>query len=85
MVHLIRNCVDHGLESNEDRLKAGKPEKGSVRVKADYQVGRFIFRVEDDGGGINLRRSSSQLLKRVIKDKAEMASEIPYLIFAPGF
>jgi two-component system chemotaxis sensor kinase CheA len=63
LIHLIRNSVDHGIESPEERLAAGKPERGSITLTARHEQGRIILTVEDDGGGIDgekLRKSAVQ-------------------------
>jgi two-component system chemotaxis sensor kinase CheA len=63
LIHLIRNSVDHGIESPQERLAAGKPERGTITLTARHEQGRIILTVEDDGGGIDgekLRRSAVQ-------------------------
>ncbi|MCX6066293.1 MAG: chemotaxis protein CheA, partial [Chloroflexi bacterium] len=63
LIHLIRNSVDHGIESPQDRLAAGKPERGTITLTARHEQGRIILTVEDDGGGIDgekLRKSAVQ-------------------------
>src|SRR6185436_2565634 len=54
-VHLIRNAVDHGLESREERRAAGKPELGKLEITTRLQSGKFIIEIADDGRGINWR------------------------------
>lgn len=54
IVHLVRNAVDHGIESPQTRTRAGKPEQGRVRVSARLQGDRLVLRVEDDGGGVDV-------------------------------
>ena len=53
LTHMIRNAVDHGLESPEERIAAGKPPEGSVRLSAAHRSGRIVIEVSDDGAGIN--------------------------------
>lgn len=63
LIHLVRNSVDHGIESSEERRAAGKPERGQLTLTARHEQGRVILTVEDDGGGINaekLRKSAVQ-------------------------
>jgi two-component system chemotaxis sensor kinase CheA len=63
LIHLVRNSVDHGIESPEERLAAGKPERGTITLTARHEQGRIILTVEDDGGGIDgekLRKSAVQ-------------------------
>ena len=56
ITHMLRNAIDHGLESPEDRIAAGKPAEGIVRLSAAHRSGRVVIEVEDDGGGINRTR-----------------------------
>ncbi|QAY68333.1 chemotaxis protein CheA [Paenibacillus protaetiae] len=89
LVHLLRNSVDHGVETVDKRLAAGKPETGTVHLRA-YHSGNHVFiEVEDDGGGINRERVLQKALanKVVSEDQAKKmsADEINMLIFAPGF
>ncbi len=63
LIHLIRNSVDHGVETPQERLAAGKPERGTITLTARHEQGRIILTVSDDGGGIDgerLRRSAVQ-------------------------
>lgn len=63
LIHLVRNSVDHGIESPEERLAAGKPERGTITLTARHEQGRIILTVEDDGGGIDgekLRQTAVQ-------------------------
>ena len=63
LIHLVRNSVDHGIESPEERRAAGKPERGTITLTARHEQGRIILTVEDDGGGIDgekLRKSAVQ-------------------------
>src|SRR5258705_13993324 len=53
LTHIIRNSVDHGIESPEDRLAAGKSEEGTIRLSADHRGGRIVIQITDDGAGIN--------------------------------
>ncbi|MBM7564631.1 chemotaxis protein CheA [Paenibacillus sacheonensis] len=89
LVHLLRNSLDHGIESVADRLAAGKPETGTVHLRA-YHSGNHVFiEVEEDGRGINADRVKQTAIKNGVVD-AESAkrltdSEINMLIFAAGF
>ncbi|HNN12565.1 MAG TPA: chemotaxis protein CheA [Anaerolineales bacterium] len=63
LIHLVRNSVDHGIESPAERLATGKPERGKITLTARHEQGRIILTVEDDGGGIDpakLRKSAVQ-------------------------
>src|SRR5262249_22770705 len=89
MTHLIRNSADHGIESPADRIKAGKPREGKIRLNS-YVRGNFVYvEISDDGRGID---GDKVLLKAVEKgivpaDKAASFTEAQKLglIFAPGF
>lgn len=89
LTHIVRNACDHGIESPEARLHTGKPECGTITVRAYHEGGQVVVDISDDGKGL----SRSKLLKKAIEkgiidpDRAEKMSdrEVHYLIFAPGF
>ena len=87
LTHMIRNAIDHGLEKPEDRLKAGKPEQGTVRMIAAHRSGRVVIEVSDDGAGINRQRVRRKAVENgIIAEDAQLSdAEIDDLIFAPGF
>ena len=87
LTHMIRNAIDHGLESPEARLAAGKPEEGLVRLSALHRSGRIVIEVSDDGAGINRPRVKSIAVdKGLISPEAILSDEeIDNLIFLPGF
>jgi two-component system chemotaxis sensor kinase CheA len=87
LTHMIRNAVDHGLESTEDRLRAGKPEEGVVRLSAAHQSGRVVITVADDGGGINRTKVlETARRKGLVPPGAQLTeTEIDNLLFLPGF
>ncbi len=89
LVHLLRNCVDHGIESAEKRTAGGKPEIGTVRLSAMHRENRILIRVEDDGNGIDANRVRATAVKRGIltQEAADRLSdqETIELIFAAGF
>ncbi len=87
ITHMLRNAIDHGLESAEDRVASGKPAEGVVRLAALHRGGRIVVEVEDDGRGINRPR-----VRQIAIDKGLIASdavltdeETDNLIFLPGF
>ena len=85
--HMVRNAVDHGLESTEDRLAAGKPAEGAVTLSAAHRSGRVVIEISDDGGGID-RMKVRQLAeeKGIIAPEATLTpAEIDALLFLPGF
>ena len=87
--HLIRNCVDHGLESPADRVAAGKPETGLVRVRAFHQGGHVHIRISDDGRGIDPDKVAAKAVEKDLVSPDEVESmtgrEKVNLIFSPGF
>ena len=87
LTHLIRNAVDHGIERPEDRVAAGKPEEGVLRVAAEQRSGRIVITVADDGRGIDRARVRAKAIERgiVAPDANLSEEEIDNLIFAPGF
>jgi two-component system chemotaxis sensor kinase CheA len=87
LTHMIRNAIDHGLESPERRAEAGKPAEGVVRLTAAHRSGRIVIEVADDGGGINRERVKSIALERglIAADATLSDEEIDNLIFMPGF
>ncbi|MCB9992176.1 MAG: chemotaxis protein CheA [Hyphomicrobiaceae bacterium] len=87
LTHMIRNSADHGLESTEKRIAAGKPETGTITVSAEQSGGNIIIAVEDDGAGINRPRVLELARERGVvgPDQVLTDEQIDELIFAPGF
>lgn len=87
LVHLIRNCIDHGLEMPEERAKAGKPKKGTVTLSAVHSGGTVHITIADDGAGLDVNRIKEKALsKGLISAEDNLTdSQIHQLIFAPGF
>jgi two-component system chemotaxis sensor kinase CheA len=87
LTHMIRNSADHGIESPEQRLAAGKPETGTIRLSAEQAGGNILIAVEDDGGGINRERVLQVARNKgiVAPDVTPTDEQIDQLIFAPGF
>ncbi|MEK4030174.1 MULTISPECIES: chemotaxis protein CheA [Bacillaceae] len=89
LVHLIRNALDHGVETPEERRAKGKPEEGTVKLKA-YHSGNHVFiEIEDDGAGINKEKVLNKALSKGIVTEEQVASmtdnQIYELILASGF
>lgn len=88
LVHLLRNAVDHGLETPEERRAAGKPERGTILLTARHEESRIILTVEDDGRGIDVERVKASAVQRGLLTEAEAAAlshdEAIHLIFRPG-
>ena len=89
LVHLIRNAIDHGLETPEERRATGKPEQGTIRLEAAQEGDRIIIRISDDGRGIPLEKIKAKALSRGLVTPQEISTwgrrEIINLIFQPGF
>jgi two-component system, chemotaxis family, sensor kinase CheA len=87
LTHIIRNSIDHGIESPQDRLAAGKSDEGTIRLVAEHRGGRIVVEVSDDGGGIDpdrvLKKAKAKGL--VSPDAILSEDEINNLIFLPGF
>jgi two-component system chemotaxis sensor kinase CheA len=87
LVHLIRNCIDHGIESPDERSRAGKPPIGTITLKAAHQGANVVISVIDDGAGLNSAAILAKARERgLVPAGDELAeSEIFALIFQPGF
>ena len=87
LTHLIRNAVDHGIESAEERVAAGKSAEGTVTLSAEHRSGRIHIRIADDGKGIDQQRVLAKAIEKgiVAADAQLSREEIDHLIFAPGF
>jgi two-component system, chemotaxis family, sensor kinase CheA len=87
LTHMIRNAVDHGLETPEERLAAGKPADGTVKLSAEHRGGRIVIEVSDNGRGIDRARVKAKAVERgLIPANASLTDEeIDNIIFMPGF
>lgn len=86
LTHLVRNSLDHGIETPEIRTAAGKAPKGTLTLEASQQGGNIIVEVIDDGAGLNRERILAKAHERGIEITNEAADhEVWQLIFAPGF
>lgn len=87
LVHMVRNAADHGIESPEDRIAAGKPAEGVVTLRAYQQGGNVYIELIDDGRGLNRKRIMAKAVERgLIPADANLSdAEICNLIFLPGF
>ncbi len=86
LTHLVRNSLDHGIEPLEKRLAAGKPEVGTVILRAEQRGGNILISIQDDGGGL----SREKILEKAITNGLDVDENMPdeavwQLIFAPGF
>ncbi len=89
LTHLVRNAVDHGIEPPEERLAAGKPATGTLRIHARQHSGVIVVTVEDDGRGIDVERVRRKAIERGLLPPHEAAAlsreRVLDLIFLPGF
>lgn len=87
LMHLVRNAMDHGLESPAERLAAGKPSQGLLALSAYHDSGSIVIEIKDDGRGINRKKVLQKAIdKGIVSKTAELTNvEIDELIFAAGF
>jgi len=87
LLHIVRNAMDHGIESIEARLAAGKPEQGVLALNAYHQSGSVVIEISDDGRGLNTDRILRKAVERgLVEPEVQLAErDIFNLIFAPGF
>jgi two-component system chemotaxis sensor kinase CheA len=89
LTHMVRNSADHGLETPEERRRAGKSEKGTIRLSAYHEGGHIIIEISDDGRGLNTEKIKAKLVSNGLVsefDAEKMAeAQIHKFIFAPGF
>ena len=87
LVHLVRNCIDHGIEPPEKRIAAGKPAAGTVHLDAAHRGGNIAVEVSDDGGGLDKDRILAKARSRGLVGANDTLSDadIYELIFLPGF
>jgi len=89
LVHLVRNSLDHGLESVEDRKRSGKNPEGSVRLAAYQEGNSIVIRIQDDGRGLQIDKIAEKALAKGLISNSELSSmsprDIMKLIFLPGF
>ncbi|MBX9709535.1 MAG: hybrid sensor histidine kinase/response regulator [Xanthobacteraceae bacterium] len=89
LTHMVRNSADHGLEAPAERLKACKPEQGTIRVSAYHEGGHIIICIADNGRGLNTDRIKQKAVQNGIVTESELdkmsEAQIHKFIFAPGF
>lgn len=89
LTHMVRNSADHGLETTAERVAAGKPEQGTIRLSAYHEGGHIIICIADNGRGLNTARIKAKALQNGIVTEADLEkmteSQIHKFIFAPGF
>ena len=87
LVHLVRNSLDHGIESPQVRLENGKPEVGTLHLNAYHQGGNIVIEINDDGAGLNAERILQKAIEKGLVSENEQLplEKIHELIFHPGF
>ncbi len=87
LVHLIRNSLDHGIEMPAERLAAGKPETGTIELKAYHRGGHIVIEIVDDGRGMDKNKLLAKAIEKGLVDESTIMSDkqILELIFMPGF
>jgi len=87
LVHLVRNAIDHGLESPAQRKAAGKPETGTLKLNAYHEGGNIVVQISDDGAGLNHAAIVAKAQQRGLVAAGQELSdaEVAELIFQPGF
>ncbi|HHT9108563.1 MAG TPA: chemotaxis protein CheA [Candidatus Wunengus sp. YC63] len=87
LVHIIRNSVDHGIESRDERVNKGKPAEGLVRLNAFHKGGNIIIEIEDDGKGLCRDKILKKAIEKgLVEENASLSDQQIYnLIFAAGF
>jgi len=87
LMHLVRNAIDHGIESPNDRLAAGKAAKGTVNLDAFHDSGSIVIQIKDDGGGLSKEKILNKAIEKgLIQENQQLSDkEIYMLIFEAGF
>ena len=89
LTHLLRNAVDHGIETPEQRLLAGKPAEGLIRLRASHQAGLLVLELSDDGNGVDLEKVRRSIVERnlsPVETAAQLSEEeLLTFLFLPGF
>ena len=89
LMHLLRNSADHGLESNEERVRLGKPEVGSIFLDAYQEGNNVVIEVRDDGGGIDVEKVKNKAISKgaITEKQAETMTDKDFIdmLFQPSF
>ena len=87
LIHMIRNSIDHGIESEQDRINSGKKAAGKLELRAFHQAGNIVIEIQDDGKGLDKERIVAKAIEKGIieKDHELSEDEIFKLIFNAGF
>lgn len=87
MMHIIRNAIDHGIESQDERKAQGKNEKGTIRISSYQKGNHVVIEIEDDGGGIDIEKVKNKALQKGLVNDISTVSDRDAIdfIFLPGF
>ncbi|MDD5723002.1 MAG: chemotaxis protein CheA [Syntrophales bacterium] len=87
LVHMVRNSVDHGIGTPEERVKSGKPEAGLIQLKAYHKGGNIVIEITDDGMGLNKKKILKRAVEKGLMKESDILSdnELYKLLFLPGF
>ena len=87
LLHIVRNAIDHGIEPTDERIAAGKPESGTLRLNAYHESGSIVVEISDDGRGLNRERIRAKAVERglIAADTPLSDAEVFGLIFEAGF
>ena len=89
LIHIIRNSIDHGIETPEKRIQLGKPPKGQIQINAKHLENHILIEIIDDGQGFNIEKIKSKALNQGFLTETELSEmsdeEIINLVFLPGF
>src|SRR5437660_6320775 len=89
LTHMVRNSADHGLETAEERRRAGKTEAGTIRLSAHHEGGHIVIEISDDGRGLDTDRIKAKVAALGFSSDAELdeltEAQVHEFIFAPGF
>ncbi len=89
LIHILRNAVDHGIETPEVREKAGKPVMGTVKVSAEHEGNHIVIRIEDDGKGMDAEKLKAKAVEKglitEVQSREMSVAEAYNLVFIPGF
>jgi two-component system, chemotaxis family, sensor kinase CheA len=89
LTHMVRNAADHGLETPEQRMAAGKPERGTIRLSACHEGGHILIEISDDGRGLDIERIGAKAIALGLASEADIdkltEAQVQRFIFAPGF
>jgi two-component system, chemotaxis family, sensor kinase CheA len=87
LMHIIRNSIDHGIESPQERVQKGKPEEGQLKISVFYSGANVVIQIQDDGRGINLEKVRECAIKKgyIDADQPITNEELLQLILEPGF